>query len=100
MCFREERRKILQVLNIRLIGFDYKKIEQYKQAIDDDFGISGFISGIEYITLRKDENGYYFFELKDTSDGEILVKYRIEDWEEFKKKIRITFEGDEVEDDF
>ena len=97
MAFKEERENFLKTINIRLVNFDYKKMEIYKPAIDDGFILSAFISGIEYVNLKK-EDEFYFFKLEDTSDGEIMEKIKFKSWEEFKEKIRIVFEGDEEDD--
>ena len=98
MGFKEEREDFFKIINIRLANFDYKKMEIYKPAIDDGFILSAFISGIEYVNIRK-EYDFYSFKLEDTYRGETVKTFRLSNWEEFKEKIRITFEGDE-EDDF
>ncbi|MCF2625288.1 hypothetical protein I6E17_03715 [Fusobacterium perfoetens] len=94
MNFKEEREKFLKTINIKLVDFDYKKIEIYKPAIDDGFILSAFISGIEYVNLKK-EDGCYCFKLEDTLMGDVVGNFKFWDWKEFKERIKIVFEGDE-----
>ncbi len=94
MNFKEEREKFLKTINIKLVDFDYKKMEIYKPAIDDGFILSAFISGIEYVNLKK-EDGYYCFKLEDTLVGDVVENFKFGDWKEFKERIKIVFEGDE-----
>lgn len=61
---------------MKIINFDYKKLENYKAAIDDGFIARNKISEIEFIVLGKTEKGSYYFYLQDLIDLSLVERIK------------------------
>lgn len=77
---------------------DYKKLDAYKQAIDDGFGYyfredaGNYPEDFYEISLYKDlgTGNYNFADIVGTENTEYEVIEK--DWEKFKEKVKIYYE--------
>lgn len=78
---------------MKLINFNYKKLDEYKPAIDDGFIARDKISKTKYMSLGKHVKDDYFLFLQDLTSHEVCTNFKEKDWEVFKCKVKKVFEG-------